>query len=68
MKSQNIRLLTFFQAKQNKWVSLWTILNLRISQYNARIWDLRQLGFDIRNKIEFKDGVKHSWYMFVGLK
>jgi hypothetical protein len=65
MKSQNVRLFTMLQARLNKWVSLPAILRLGIAQYNARIYDLRHSGFDIRNKIEIKDGQKHSWYMLV---
>ena len=32
------------------------------AQYNARIIELRRLGFNIQNRTEVQDGVRHSWY------
>jgi hypothetical protein len=43
-------------------IELPKILDLRISQYNARINELRGLGFDVRNRTAHISGVVHSWY------
>ena len=64
--TQTDRIKQLFLSRQGEWISLIEILSLFISQYNARIYDLRHSGFDIRNKVEFKGGQKHSWYMLVG--
>jgi hypothetical protein len=47
------------------WVPLPEILALGIAQYNARLWELRRLGFVIENKSESLDGARHSWYRLV---
>jgi hypothetical protein len=38
------------------WVQLPEILNLRISQYSARIWGLRRKGYVIENEGEWRHG------------
>jgi hypothetical protein len=32
------------------------------AQYNARVLELRRLGFNIENKTERVEGVRHSWF------
>jgi hypothetical protein len=32
------------------------------AQYNARIFELRRLGFSIENRTEEANGVRHSWF------
>jgi len=49
-----------------EWVGLLAILDLRVSQYGARIFELRKLGFRIKNKTEMKNGIRHSWFRLVG--
>jgi len=34
-------------------------------QYNARIYELRRLGFRIANRTQDVDGVRHSWFRLV---
>jgi hypothetical protein len=46
-------------------IELPAILDLRVSQYCARINELRGLGFDIRNRTERSDGTVHSLYSLI---
>lgn len=53
---------------QDRWpsrVPLPDVLSLGVAQYNARILELRELGYDIRNEIEWHDGIRHSWFRLV---
>jgi len=61
-KTQRERLLAVLIEARHNWVPLPVILELKISQFGARIKELRGLGFNIRNKTEIVSGVKHSWY------
>jgi Helix-turn-helix domain len=61
--SQRARLLRLLLSANE--IGLPEILDLRISQYNARISELRGQGFDIRNRSEHIDGVVHSWFRLV---
>ena len=58
--SQRARILHLLLSAPE--VALPAILDLRVSQYNARINELRGLGFDIRNRTQRIEGVVHSWY------
>lgn len=63
--TQRERLKKLFEDNPNSWVTLPEILKLGISQYNARIHDLRfKERMSISNKTVFVDGVKHSWYRY----
>ena len=64
--SQKERLKNFFQARPNQWINLPEILNLRISQYGARILELRREGFHIENKIiGVSERQKHTAFRYV---
>jgi hypothetical protein len=63
--TQRERLYALLYAHRNEDVGLPEILELRIAQFGARIKVLRELGADIRNRRETKDGTMHSWYMLV---
>jgi hypothetical protein len=58
--SQRARILRLLLSAPE--VGLPEILDLRISQYYARINELRGLGFDIPNRTAHISGVVHSWY------
>ena len=62
-KSQRQRLYDLLCCRE--WISLPQILDLRISQYCARIYELRQRGAIIESKTEQRDGGKHSWFRLV---
>jgi len=49
---------------RGEWVPLPEILALGIAQYNARVFELRRLGFAIENRSETdpETGVRHSWF------
>lgn len=65
-KTQQARILRLLLDAKGSWVPLPKILELRISQFGARILELRRAGFDIENKTERDDsGVVHSWYRLV---
>jgi len=60
------RLLRLLERFQGEWVDLPTILNLRVAQYNARIKQLRDEGYVIENRVEWRGRVKKSWFRFQG--
>ncbi len=61
-ENQRAAILTLLMAAHGDWVPLPQILALGIAQYNARIYELRRLGFRITNRIEEVDGIRRSWY------
>jgi len=63
-KSQEERLLELFRSRPNEWIPLPAILRLGIAQYNARVRELREAGHTIRNKTEWRDGVRNSWFLY----
>src|SRR5690349_8354193 len=62
---QSQKILEVLRAANGAWVPLPEILSLGIAQYNARVYELRRRGFDIQNKTEIVDGVKHSAYRLI---
>ncbi len=65
-KTQRARILRLLLDAKGSWVPLPAILDLHISQFGARIYELRRTGFVIENKTERDDsGVVHSWYRLV---
>ena len=64
-KTQHSRILRLLIDARGQWVPLPQILELRISQFGARILELRRAGFDIENRTEQIDGARHSWYRLV---
>ena len=64
--SQQQKLLAVLEANKGAWVPLPSIMALGIAQYNARIYELRRLGYDIKNKTKEINGVKHSWFCLPG--
>ena len=55
-KTQEQRILDLLRQKGSEGVFVWEFMiprnqgGLGVAQYNARIWGLRQKGYDIRNK------------------
>lgn len=63
-KTQQARVLRLLIEAHGEWVSLPEILALGIAQYNARIFELRRLGFLVENRTETdtRMGARHSWF------
>jgi hypothetical protein len=61
--TQRDQLLALFLHDRE--VPLPEILAFGIAQYNARIFELRRLGFRIKNRTKEINGVKHSWFRLV---
>jgi hypothetical protein len=59
--TQRQTILQLLIAARGEWVSLPTIAECA-AQYNARIHELRGLGFRIANRTKLENGVTHSWY------
>jgi len=59
--TQRGRILAISIARRGEWVPLPQI-SACAAQYNARIYELRRLGFRIANKTKDVDGVRHSWF------
>lgn len=59
--TQRAEILQLLIAARGEWVSLLEIRNCAC-QYNARILELRRLGFRIENKIREISGKRLSWF------
>lgn len=65
-ETQRTRILDLLRSHEGEWVPLSEILDLRIGQYNARVFELRRLGFVIDNRTERDDsGAVRSWFRLV---
>ncbi len=64
-KTQSAALLRLLIDAHGSWVPLPQILALGIAQYNARVFELRRLGFVIENKTERVNGARHSWFRLI---
>lgn len=60
-KSQRAAILGLLVSARGGWVELPEIMRLA-AQYNARLWELRKLGFAIENKIRDVGGIRRSWF------
>jgi hypothetical protein len=58
--TQRDRILALLVTARD-WVPLPTIADCA-AQYNARIFELRRLGFRIANRTKLVNGIKHSWF------
>jgi Helix-turn-helix domain len=58
---QNERILSLLRF-YGSWVPLPKILALGIPRYSARILELRRLGFQIENRLEYVNGTCRSSY------
>ena len=66
LTGQQRRIFELLFANRNRWVSLPVILELKVSQYGSRVYDLRKkFGLEIKNRVEVRDGKKCSWFMLV---
>ena len=63
-KIQRDRILQVLIEAHRGWVPLPHIIPLA-AQYNARIHELRRLGFVIQNKTQVVSGVRRSWFRLV---
>jgi hypothetical protein len=64
--TQTDRIVSLLRARSPNWVPLPEILNLRISQYGARLYQARhEWGLNIESRLEIIDGEKHSWFRLV---
>jgi len=59
--TQRGKILDLLISAHGDWVPLPKITEYA-AQYNARIYELRRLGFRIVNRTEDLDGVRHSWF------
>ena len=64
---QRQRILDLLSSRSGQWVPLPQLLDLRISQFGARILELRREGYQIENRTEsvkdlFGSTVRHSSY------
>jgi Helix-turn-helix domain len=61
-KTQRERILELFLARPGQWIPLWEILDLKISQFGARLLELRAEGYVIVNRKEWHGSQQLSWY------
>ena len=59
--TQTARIVALLQEQSPNWLPLPQILSLRVSQYAARIYQVRhEWGLTIENWVEVIEGKKHS--------
>lgn len=63
-KTQRAAILRLLIAARGGWVPLPEIMAYA-AQYNARVFELRRLGFHIENKTEHVNSACHSWFRLV---
>ena len=63
-KSQRGAILALLIQARGGWVELPEIMRLA-AQYNARLHELRALGFKIENRIRDVGGVRRSWFRLI---
>jgi hypothetical protein len=64
--TQTARLVELLRDRSPRWVPLPEILNLRISQYWARLYKARhEWGLKIESRVQTVDGVKYSWFRLI---
>jgi hypothetical protein len=59
--TQRAKILAELVSARGDWVPLPKITACA-AQYNARVYELRRLGFKIVNRTRDVDGVRHSWF------
>jgi hypothetical protein len=60
--SQRARILALLISGRGYWVPLPQI-TASAAQHNARIFELRRMGFKIVNRTRDVDGVRRSWFL-----
>jgi hypothetical protein len=63
--TQRSRILALLIEARGAWVGLPEILALGIAQYNARLFELRQMGFVIQNRVDRDNGRRLSYFRLV---
>lgn len=63
-KTQVQRLKELFESRPNQRIPLPEILSMGISQYGARIFELRQEGMPIVNEGVTVDGIRKTWFTY----
>lgn len=63
-KTQRATILRLLLDRRGSWVASPEIASLA-QQYNARILELRRLGFVIENRTEIVNGTRHSSFRLV---
>ena len=61
-RTQRERILNLLISSKGQWIPLPEIAALA-KQYNARLLELRRLGFRIKNRIREENGERLSWFM-----
>ena len=63
--TQKERLANLFITRPWEWIDLPEILDMKISQFGARILELRRDGMNIENKKEHQNGQVFSSYRYL---
>jgi hypothetical protein len=59
--TQRAKILAELVSAQGEWVPLLRITQ-HAAQYNARVYELRRMGFTIQSKTRDVNGARHSWF------
>jgi hypothetical protein len=62
IRNQQNQLLALLRQAHGAEVPLSEILALKISQFGARLLELRRLGYNIQNRQKIRNGKRLSWY------
>jgi hypothetical protein len=64
--TQRSQILNLLVAARGDWVPLPKV-QACAAQYNARVFELRRLGYRITNRTREVDGRRHSWFRLESL-
>jgi len=59
--TQRAKILAELVSARGDWVPLYRVTQ-HAAQYNAWVYELRRMGFVIRNRTREVDGMRHSWF------
>ena len=59
--TQRAKILAELVSAHGEWVPLPRFTR-HAAQYNARVYELRRMGFTIQNKTRDVNGARHSWF------
>jgi hypothetical protein len=60
--TQREKIFNLLKSRAGTWVPCYEIAGLAL-QYSARLKEIRDSGTVLHNKIQWVDGIRHSWFM-----
>jgi hypothetical protein len=62
--TQRQKIFDLLKSRAGTWVPCYEVAALAL-QYSTRVKEIRESGTIIHNKIQWVDGIRHSWFMLI---